>query len=85
MVKPRRPFRPTTLQLPPGNPAPRSSREAYAEALREAELEYRNAQAALELDDFDTARARYAAALAHYDTLQGMFPLVAAGVADVQA
>ena len=58
---------------------------AYAEALREAEAEYRTAQEALQGDDSDATRARYAEALARYDWLQGAFPLIAAGMADFEA
>ena len=47
---------------------PKTLSEAYAEALRAAELEYRTAQAALATDDSNEARARYAVALAAYDT-----------------
>lgn len=81
----KKPFRPSTLQVPIGSSAPASTREVYAEALKVAEREYREAQAALEHDDSDAARARYAQALAKYDRLQGMFPFVAAGAGDVQA
>lgn len=80
-----KPLRPTTLQIPPGSPIVASGREAYARALEAAEREYREAQAALQRDDSDAARARYAKALADYDHLQGMFPFVAAGAGDVQA
>ena len=54
-------------------------RRALAETLKEAELNYRQAQAALATDSSELARARYARALAEYDKLQGMFQLVAAG------
>lgn len=71
--------------MPAGSATVASSREAYAEALRSAELELRAAQGALRVDDSNSNRARYAAALANYDQLQGMFPFVAAGAGDVQA
>lgn len=57
---------------------PRTLRETYAEALKAAEREYRDAQASGD-------PARYARALAEYDALQGAFPFVAAGLGDVEA
>ena len=68
------------LQVPASWPTPRTHRETYAEALRAAELEFREAQACL--DESDASKARYAAALGTYDRLQGAFPFVAAGAGD---
>jgi len=59
-----------------------NARRVLAETLRLAELNYRQAQAALKTDRSEHARARYARALADYDKLQGMFQLVAAGGRD---
>ncbi len=75
---------PLRLQSPIGSPLPRTLREAYAEALRAAEVEFRGAQDALRADDSNEARARYARALAEYDKLQGQFPFIAAGAGDVE-
>ena len=75
---------PPRLQSPIGGPLPTTLREAYAEALKMAEVEYRAAQAAFTADDSDTARARYARALAEYDKLQAQFPFIAAGAGDVE-
>lgn len=61
---------------------PHTLREAYAEVLKAAELEYRTAQAALATDGSDDARARYARALAEFDKLQAQFPLVPRGAGD---
>jgi hypothetical protein len=60
----------------------RTKLEVYADALKSAEIELRQAQAALQVDDSDTTRARYARAVASHDELQGMFPFVAAGLGD---
>lgn len=68
------------LQVTAAWPTPRTHRETYAEALKAAELEFREAQAGL--DESDASKARYATALATYDRLQGAFPFVAAGAGD---
>lgn len=60
-------------------PTPRTTREAFAAALMDAERELRAAQAALTEDDGNENRARYARALVFYDRLQGAFPFMAAG------
>lgn len=70
------------FQYPAGTVAPSTRKAAYAEALKDAELEFRTAQRALNTDDSNEARARYAKALAHYDALQGMFPFIASGLGD---
>jgi hypothetical protein len=72
--------RPRALQVSADWPTPRTHRETYAEALKAAELEFRTAQAGL--DGTDASKARYAKALATYDSLQGAFPFVAAGAGD---
>ncbi len=64
---------------------PKMQREAYAESLKAAELEYRTAQMALHTDDSDAARARYARALAVYETIQAQLPLILAGSGDGDA
>lgn len=74
--------RPPLWQPPAGWPLPKTNREAFADALGEAEREFRAAQAALAQDDSNENRARYARALAYYDELQGTFPFVAAGFGD---
>ena len=76
---------PGIFQPPTGAELPKSLRETYAEALKAAERELREAQGALSVDDGDDARARYARALMNYDVLQGSFPFVAAGACDAQA
>lgn len=72
------------FQGPPGPTLPSTNREAFAELLMQAEVELRAAQTALSGDASNAARARYANALVHYDTLQGAFPFVAAGLGDPQ-
>lgn len=71
--------RPPVFQPPAGWPLPRTTREAFAAALMDAERALREAQAALALDDGNENRARYARALVFYDRLQGAFPFMAAG------
>ncbi len=68
---------PPRLQTTASHPLPLTLREAYAEALKAAELEFRTAQTAGD-------PARYARALAEYDKLQGQFPFVASGAGDVE-
>ena len=75
-------MKPKSFQGAPGGPLPQLHREALAEKLRLAEIEFRASQRAFETDDSNESRARYAKALAHYDELQGMFPFVMAGMAD---
>jgi hypothetical protein len=52
----------------------RSPKESYAEALKLAEREYREAQAAVGKDDSNENRARYARALYEYQQLERMLP-----------
>lgn len=73
------------FQGPLGGKPPRTHREVFAEALKQAEREYREAQEAMKADNSDAARLRYARALYRYDRLQASFPFVAAGLADVRA
>lgn len=68
---------PQRLQSPLAERLPSTRQQAYAEALKAAELEFRTAQTAGD-------PARYARALAEYDKLQAMFPFVAAGAGDEQ-
>ena len=75
---------PPRLQPAAGSELPKTLREAYAETLRAAEVEYREAQAALAKDDSNEARARYARALAEYDKLSAQFPFIAAGAGDTE-
>ena len=69
------------FQAPTGGELPRTLRETYAEALKDAEREHRAAQAAM-LAYEPGAQERYARPLYDYDRLQGMFPFVAAGAGD---
>jgi len=73
---------PPPFQTPMTAELPKTRREIYAESLRLDEREFRDAQKALEGDDSNESRARYAKALADYDALQGMFPFIAAGLGD---
>ncbi len=73
------------MQLPVGSALPLTSRVAYAEALKRAELELREAQAAVSGDDSNENRERYARAVFEHDQLSGMFPFVAAGLGDEEA
>ena len=70
---------PRALQVPASWPTPRTHRETYAEALKAAELEFRTAQAGL--DGTDASKARYAVALATYDSFhqhrRSLMPAVA--------
>lgn len=64
---------------------PKTLKETFAEKMMLAHRELVHAQRAVQTDDSDENRARYAKALYDYDQLQGMFPFVAAGAGDVQA
>lgn len=75
---------PLRLKAPAWFPLPKTLRAAFAEALRAAEVEYREAQAALFRDDSNEARARYARVLAEHDKLSALFPFVADGAGDTE-
>lgn len=61
---------------------PRRPSHVFAATLRILELELQEARQALSQDESAESARRYMRALARYDSLQGMFPFVAAGAAD---